>query len=109
MEQVFYFPWDEFENTIETKEYKDKLFDIILTHKNLTKDSVHKHGKLGQNNYGELHIEINGEPVDINKVLYHRGFFRNKIGLLKIHNGEYVLNMIRHNMERFEKKMLHDK
>lgn len=101
---VFYFHWDEFETTIETKDYKNKTMDIILTHKNLTRESVHKHGKLTQNQHGHLNIEINGKEVDINQLMGYRGFFKNKIGLLKIQNGEYVLNMIRHNMERFDKK-----
>lgn len=101
---VYYYRWDDFENTIETKEYKDKTFDIILTHKNLTKDSVQKHGKLTEHPHGYLNIEINGKEVNLNQLMGYRGFFRNKIGLLKIHNGQYVLNMIRHNMERFESK-----
>lgn len=99
---VYYYHWDEFEHTIETKEYKNNILDIILTHKNLSKESVHTHGKLEQNKYGHLNIQLNGKSVDFNQLLAHRGFYRNKIGLLKIQNGHYVLSMIRHNMERYK-------
>ncbi len=96
---VYYYLWDEFERTIETKQNKDKTLDIILTFKDFTKYSVHRHGKLVANSFGNLNIEINGKRVDFSKLAAHRGLFRNKIGLLKLHNGDFVLSMIRHNME----------
>ena len=49
-----------------------------------------------------MNITINGKPLNVQEIKKAHSFFMHKIGLLGIQNGGLVLNMIKHNMERYK-------
>jgi len=94
-----YYPWNEFEKRIDTKTHGD-LMDIVLYYKRkLQEEHVEEYASQAASH---AQITLNGKPLDINKLFGSGPFSSNKIGLIGLTNGSYVLNLIRHNMERFE-------
>ena len=95
-----YFPWNEFESKIETKTNGDSM-DIILSYtRKLHEDHVEEFASQTASN---VHLTVNGKPLDVHKLFGSGPFSSNKIGLIGLTNGSYILNLIRHNMERFQK------
>ena len=87
---VNYYKWSEFENTIQTKKNNDKL-DIILQFR---KDHSFMESTDRNTNTNNMNIIINGKPVDFSML----NIFQNKVDLFGLKNGDYLLDMIHHNM-----------
>lgn len=95
-----YFPWNEFEKRIDTKTYGD-LMDIILYYKKQFHEAQTE--ELANQVASNVRVTYNGKPLSIHKLFGSGPFSSNKMGLIGLTNGSYVLNLIRHNMERFQK------
>ncbi|OGK14175.1 hypothetical protein A3A93_05150 [Candidatus Roizmanbacteria bacterium RIFCSPLOWO2_01_FULL_38_12] len=98
---VNYYKWSEFENTYNIKNRKDAM-DIILT---LKKSKINNETGLdlsSKDKLNNMNITINGKPLNVQEIKKAHSFFMHKIGLLGIQNGGLVLNMIKHNMERYK-------
>ena len=93
-----YYPWNEFEEAIQTTHHKDSSMDIILRYKK-SLNTLRENPMKNLQNFGTFEVTINGKPLDINNS--QRWLFMNKIGLFHLKNGSLIFNMIRHNMERF--------
>jgi hypothetical protein len=94
-----YYNWKDFENQISSKNYNDSFMDIILKLKqNATLYAQFNPIPLLQNN---TNASVTGKNIDITSFLDKISISNNQIGLLRIPNGSYVFNLIRHNMERY--------
>lgn len=96
-----YYSWKDFDSHIETKSHKEDTLDIMLQYKkDLDSSNENEEENLLIN---AIQLTVNGKSVDPKKLFSSRVFGKNKIGLLGLKNGSYILNMIRHNMERMDK------
>ncbi len=96
-----YYHWEDFENQITSKTHKDGIMDIILTLKHSTSLPLQSQTPPLQNN--NIHISGTSNAIDLTPFLNMLFMSHNQIGLIKIPNGSYILNLIRHNMERYVK------
>ncbi|MBP7966979.1 hypothetical protein KAZ66_01785 [Candidatus Woesebacteria bacterium] len=94
-DSIDYYRWSEFEDTIKTNVKNGKM-DIIMT---LKKNHIPQQDAATQQ-LSSVNIAFNGKTIDLQNSHF---LFMNKIGLLGLTNGNFVLNMIQHNMEGIKK------
>jgi hypothetical protein len=91
-----HFSWNQFKSRIDTKSYADKTLDIILFLKQPEKEDNILMSNLASNT--QMSVTVNGKSINKINFANQIPFLNNRVGLLRIPNGSYVFNMIRHNM-----------